>query len=335
MLACDVGPSLESQTVQAEAAATMVKDATVSPTAASPTSTVGSSSPLFDRRERKDYWPLIGTKDDIPGWLRDNNFIVGGHPMPTSSYRRSLRLWRCLHMETMNIWTHLVGSVACIATGIGLYRHVSASSTFHVTSGDAFAFGSFLSCAAVCFGLSTGFHTLRSHSYNIHHLWGKMDILGICGLSLGAGASMNYYVMYCQPTAQRVYWGLTVGSAIVAGITLFDTGGGGNKMRTLRGGVFILLALSAMLPLFHGLGVLGWDGACEQAGAWWYVAEGLSLLTGVSLFVTRLPERLSPGTFDVWGHSHQLHHAFAVLGGAFHVVGLVQGFRYRQMNPGC
>lgn len=293
------------------------------------------SSPATSKPDDQSYWPTIGSKDKIPGWLRDNDYILEGHPMPTYSYKRSLRLWRCLHMETMNIWTHLLGSMAFIAVGFTLYHSVSLSKDLDFTSGDLFAFGSFLTSATICFGLSAGFHTLRSHSYNIHHLWGRMDILGICFLALGAGTSMTYYAFYCRPFIQRVYWGLNLFSAMGAAITLFDTGGGGNKMRTLRGGVFSLLAISAMLPILQSVIELGWTNASNEIGAGWYLAEALSLLTGVSVFVGRFPERLSPGTFDIWGHSHQLWHIFAVLGGAFHVVALVAAYDYRRMHKIC
>jgi adiponectin receptor len=293
------------------------------------------SSAATSKPDNQSYWPTIGSKDLIPGWLRDNDYILEGHPMPTYSYKRSLRLWRCLHMETMNIWIHLVGSMAFIAVGFTLKHSVTRSQNLTFTRGDVFAFGSFIASAIVCFGLSAGFHTLRSHSYNIHHLWGRMDILGICFLALGAGTSMTYYAFFCRPFIQRVYWGLNLFSAIGAGITLFDTGGGGNKMRTLRGGVFSLLAISAMLPILHSVIELGWTRASNEIGACWYLAEALSLLTGVSVFVCRFPERLSPGTFDIWGHSHQLWHTFAVLGGAFHVVALVAAYNYRRMHNFC
>jgi len=281
------------------------------------------------------YWPAIATKDQIPGWLRDNDYIVGGHPMPTYSYKRSFRLWRCLHMETMNIWTHFLGSAAFVAAGFTLYNYARASSSLKLSMGDTFAFGISITAAAVCFGLSATFHTLRSHSYNIHHLWGRMDILGICVLALGDGMSATYYAFYCNTIIRRIYWALNLSSAVGAAVTLFDTGGGGSKMRILRGSVFSLLAVSAMLPIFHRVGLLGWDEACHQIGAQWYLAEALSLLLGVVLFVGRFPERLSPGSFDVWGHSHQLFHTCAVAGTAFHVVALVASYSYRQAHPYC
>ncbi|KAF3153747.1 hypothetical protein TWF751_004087 [Orbilia oligospora] len=201
----------------------------------------------------------------------------------------------------MNIYTHLIGSIGFFATGIALYNTAKSTSLLTLTAGDTFAFGISITAATLCFALSTTFHTLRSHSYHIHHFWGRMDIFGICILALGGAA-----------------------------ITLFDTGGGGTKMRALRGGTFSILAISAMLPTFQAIGTLGWDRACKEIGAQWYLAEGISLLVGVSLFVGRMPERFWPGNFDVWGHSHQLFHTFAVAGTGFHVAALVAGYNYRQ-----
>lgn len=75
-------------------------------------------------------------------------------------------------------------------------------------------------------------------------------------------------------------------------------------MRSLHGGIFVLLALTAMLPIFHGIGKLGWYQACTEIGAQWYLPEGVILCLGVFLFLWRLPGRSSPGTFDGRGHLH-------------------------------
>lgn len=273
-----------------------------------------------------EYWPRIAHRDEIPKWLRDNDYILTGHPMPTNSYRKSYRLWRCLHMETMNIYTHLLGSLAFVFTGFILTHYAS---TMNADISDRLAIGSSVSCAAICFGLSATFHTLRSHSCDVHHFWGKMDILGICVLAFGGGTSITYYAFYGQPMIQRMYWFLSILSSAAAAFTLFDTGGGGSKMRTFRGSVFSLLVLSAMLPIFHCIFKIGWDQACVQIGAQWFLAEALALLIAVSAFVGRLPERLSPGSFDIWGHSHQIFHSLAVLGTAFHLRALLTAYKFR------
>jgi adiponectin receptor len=162
-----------------------------------------------------------------------------------------------------------------------------------------------------------------------------MDIFGICLLALGAGASATYYAFYCNLKMQCVYWAINALSALAAAITLFDTGGGGSKMRTLRGGVFSVLVISGMLPIFHRIGSLGWKEACLQIGAQWFLAEALCLVLGVCIFVGRLPERLSPGSFDIWGHSHQLFHICAFAGTACHLMSLITGYSYRQLHPTC
>ena len=52
--------------------------------------------------------------------------------------------------------------------------------------------------------------------------------------------------------------------------------------------MFALLGASAMIPIFHSIGVLGWARAKSQIGAQWFVAEGLALLAGVLIFVVSL-----------------------------------------------
>ena len=281
---------------------------------------------LKDTDKDDEYWPRIANRDDIPQWLRDNDYILTGHPMPTHSYKKSYRLWRCLHMESMNIYTHLFGSAAFIATGIGLMGY---SRSMHADVRDVVAIGTSVTCAAICFGLSATFHTLRSHSYDVHHFWGTMDVLGICVLAFGGGTSITYYAFYSQPIIQRTYWTLSIVSSAAAAFTLFDSGGGGSTMRKLRGSVFSLLVLSAMLPIFHCIYNIGWTQAQTQIGAQWFLAEAIVLVVAVSAFVGRIPERFSPGTFDIWGHSHQIFHSLAVVGTAFHLKALLTAYAYR------
>lgn len=181
------------------------------------------------------YWPSIVHRNYIPTWLRDNDYILTGHPMPTNSCRRSFRLWHCLHMETMNIWTHFLGCAAFVANRLFLCNRAS---TTKPTTGDVLAFDALITSAIICFGLSATFHTLRSHSYRAHHLWGKMDILGICVLAFGGGVSAAYYAAAAHPILQRLYWILICCSSAAIAYTLVETGGGGSKMRSLRAGVF-------------------------------------------------------------------------------------------------
>jgi len=64
--------------------------------------------------------------------------------VPIYSYRWSFGLWRYLHSETMNIWTHIVESAASVATGFAVYAysHQGAPPTCNVSMGGRFALGS-------------------------------------------------------------------------------------------------------------------------------------------------------------------------------------------------
>ena len=286
---------------------------------------------LEDKQQAGNHWPKIGPLDRIPGWLRDNDFLLTGHPLPTFSYKKSYRLWFCLHNETLNIWIHFIGSVAFVAITFLLAKDAITDNQLNTSVGDIVAFSASTIAAAVYFGLSSTFHTLRSHSFSAQRFWGKMDVLGICLLACGCGCSATYYAFYNDWNALTLYWSLSASVTAVSARTLCDTVGGGSQTRSLRGAMFSLLAMSALLPIFHKAILLGWDQACYQIGAHWILAEGVALLVGVGLFVSRLPDRLDPGCFDFLGHSHQLLHSLVVVAAAFHVKALLIAFAYRQL----
>jgi adiponectin receptor len=286
------------------------------------------------------YWPILAPHTHLPAWLQDNDYIINYHPMPTNTYARSFRLLRCLHMETINIWTHLLGSVAFLVAAMATLPSLSSSASTAASSTSSnkpylFPLLIFLAASSLCFSLSATFHTLRSHSYTVHHFWGRMDLLGICILAVGAGFSSTHFAFYCETDLGSRYRYLNLASGLIAAMMLFDTGGGGVKMRRLRGSVFAALAVSALGPVGHFVLVSGWEAACKRIGVQWYLAELAVMVVGVVVFVARVPERWSPGRFDIWGHSHQLFHFCALIGAGFHFVALLFGYRYRQSHPGC
>ena len=45
-------------------------------------------------------------------------------------------------------------------------------------------------------------------------------------------------------------------------------------------------------------------------------------------FQARWPERSWPGSFDIWGSSHQIFHVLVVMAAASHLYGLLKTFDY-------
>jgi hypothetical protein len=53
-----------------------------------------------------------------------------------------------------------------------------------------------------------------------------------------------------------------------------------------------------------------------------------------SLSQARIPERLAPGSFDIWGSSHQIFHVLVVMAAGAHLVGLLKAFDYAHSSRG-
>lgn len=84
----------------------------------------------------------------------------------------------------------------------------------------------------------------------------------------------------------------------------------------------------------------------EYAGMKWYLLELTFYGTGVALYAVclpshpsprrdkgsdkhlqfRIPERLAPGKFDIWGSSHQIFHVAILFAMYTHLAAMLQGF---------
>ena len=59
-----------------------------------------------------------GVLQDVPDWMRDNDYIKSGYRIDyEGAGELSTTICKC-HNETVNIWTHLVGSLVMLTSGI-------------------------------------------------------------------------------------------------------------------------------------------------------------------------------------------------------------------------
>eukprot|EP00826_Nyctotherus_ovalis_P056025 TRINITY_DN749_c0_g1_i3.p4 TRINITY_DN749_c0_g1~~TRINITY_DN749_c0_g1_i3.p4 ORF type:complete len:132 (+),score=40.69 TRINITY_DN749_c0_g1_i3:164-559(+) len=54
--------------------------------------------------------PFIGSWDDAPEFLQDNEYIHTGYRVSFNTVRRVLRSLFMAHNESVNVWSHLVGA---------------------------------------------------------------------------------------------------------------------------------------------------------------------------------------------------------------------------------
>lgn len=158
--------------------------------------------------EQKIETSLLLAWDDLEDWRRDNAFIHTGYRPTSNSYRRSFSSLFTLHNESVNIWTHLLGSIFFTAVGLAafyLFEAFAAARYASATRADVIAFAFFFAGAFLCLGMSATFHALSNHSPDVAKWGNKLDYSGIVFLIVGSHVPALYYGFYCRPHLMEVY----------------------------------------------------------------------------------------------------------------------------------
>jgi adiponectin receptor len=104
----------------------------------------------------------------LPHWLVDE-FLISGHRPPMPSVKQCFASIFRLHTETVNIWTHLLGTLVFI--GIAIYFLSRPAAEVHIEK--KLIFGAFFLGAIVCLLCSTLYHTLYCHSPQLSRFFSK------------------------------------------------------------------------------------------------------------------------------------------------------------------
>jgi adiponectin receptor len=248
--------------------------------------------------------------NETPEYLQ-RPYILGAYRVHFSlplCARSALRL----HNETGNIWTHALGGAALVAQAT---RDLGARAEMREAGwGDVAVLALFYVAAVACMAASVCFHTFGCHSARAFlHLY-RCDVTAIGLLILGSYVPGLYYAFACQPAARALYISVIVALCALAMTLPWRARGahGGDHTRSVA--VLVALVVFSVLPILHW-----WFGPSRETG----VDRGRHLsnvahmlvLYGAGLVVYRLhlPERLLPGRFDCWLHSHQIWHVFVYL----------------------
>ena len=229
-----------------------------------------------------------------------------------------------MHNESINIYTHLVGSVLFL---IFLYDlHSLATPRYPIaTSADIISFSTFFLSAVTCMGMSATFHTISNHSLPVCSFGNKLDYLGIIILIVGSFLPALHYGFHCAPHLITFYSLLLSGLGLIcAAVTLMERFRS-PAYRPFRAGMFVALGLSGAIPVVHGL--VGY-GVYERIGMPWVLLEAVLYIAGAGIYAARVPEKWAPGRFDMVGASHQVFHVAVVLAALSHFKGMVQMFDY-------
>jgi len=171
----------------------------------------GGSASRKPQSEHSNGTRTLLSYKEIPPWHQDNDYILHGYRPISNSSLECLTSWSYLHNETVNIFSHLIPALLALAIALALETvntKLFLSYYPQATRGDIIAFTFYLLSASLCLGISTAYHTLMNHSELVSNLWLRMDFLGIIILTEGCFVSGIYVTFYCQPSLQRLYWGM-------------------------------------------------------------------------------------------------------------------------------
>ncbi|XP_054477128.1 membrane progestin receptor delta isoform X2 [Anoplopoma fimbria] len=236
--------------------------------------------------------PQLFDIHQVPKVFREDS-IISGYRHPRSSALDCVLSSFQMNNETINIWTHFLPT-----------------------------------CCA---------HTFSTMSPESRHICYFFDYGALSLYSLGCAISYGYYVM---PDCLVNSWLHQHFVPIAIGNTLFCTSLScysrflelqfPQRSKALRTGAFVLPFIFDTVPLVYRI-LLCCGGSCSPSDAMSsHCYHLLFAFLTCFLFTSHLPERLAPGRFDYFGHSHQLFHVCAVVGTHFQMEGVMADMTSRR-----
>ena len=238
-----------------------------------------------------------------------------------------------LHNDTLNIWTHLLPSVYYVYKIHEIGQEVDFYND--VTSWGVLV----LSLSGLLYtALSTLAHTFQAKSEMHHLVLYQLDFIGIGLYIYGAGVSAHYYI------APEYYYAYSINELFVpvsAGLSLLFMICSSAALLLYRPpyppqkklwnlGSGLLAATWCIIPTvvrqLQLLQQIAFPDKSDPANTeesmtmfFLYVIASVLLVMALWCFGSHYPERMSPGKFDIYGHSHMLFHVFASAASVIHL----------------
>uniref|UniRef100_A0A0B6ZEQ3 Adiponectin receptor n=1 Tax=Arion vulgaris TaxID=1028688 RepID=A0A0B6ZEQ3_9EUPU len=267
----------------------------------------------------------------LPDWLKDNDFLLRGHRVPTNSFLACFKSIFRIHTETGNIWTHLLGMIAFL----GIAAYFLTRPSIEIQWQEKAVFSAFFSGAILCLGFSWVFHTVYCHSERVGRFFNKLDYCGIALLTIGSFVPWLYYSFYCRLEPKVTYLALIFFLGTIAIVVSMWDKFAQPQYRPLRAGVFVALGLSGVIPAMHYVITDGFWHAINFAALGWLVLMATLYIVGAVIYAARIPERIFPGKFDIWFQSHQIFHVFVLAAAFVHYHGISEIANYRLTLGDC
>uniref|UniRef100_A0A8D0D2G0 Progestin and adipoQ receptor family member 8 n=1 Tax=Sander lucioperca TaxID=283035 RepID=A0A8D0D2G0_SANLU len=249
---------------------------------------------------------------DVPPLFRER-FILSGYRPPGLPWRCYVLSLFQIHNETLSVWSHLLAGIL----GFRLQGPEGQGFSVDVSSLPlvlyAFSAVTYLSCSAAA-------HLLQSHSETAHYSLFFLDYVGVAIYQYGCALALCLYSSDTTWTQSMLGQVFLPAAALLAWLSCTACCYAKLRFRrpyplhrklcqVLPMGVAYLLDIS---PVAHRLAtvcvyVCVYMCVCVCVCVYMCVCVMLFLLSAF-FFSCPVPERCSPGGYDIVGHGHQLFH---------------------------
>eukprot|EP00347_Sterkiella_histriomuscorum_P005560 403356144 len=153
--------------------------------------------------------------------------------------------------------------------------------------------------AISCLGLSAIFHLFKDHSQHMGEFLVRLDYAGISLMIAGSNMPPLYYSFICKPVHywRNIYMTAQSVSCLLVFICSLWPKFDKPKYRVLRGTLFVILGLVAVVPFTHILVFMEPQYLPYFDGSWWIFGAVLYIF-GAVVYMLRVPERFFPNKFD-------------------------------------
>ncbi|XP_053699595.1 membrane progestin receptor delta isoform X2 [Synchiropus splendidus] len=263
--------------------------------------------------------PQLLDVDQVPEVFWEDG-IISGYRHPQSSALDCLLSSFHMTNETVNIWTHFLPTCLSFLS-------------------DSYTWPLLVYMLLICIYPFTSSlaHTFSTMSPESRHICYFFDYGALSLYSLGCAISYCYYVMpdcWVNTWLHQHFVLIAVGNSLLCTslscYSRFLEVQFPKRSKVVRTAAFVIPFIFDTAPLFYRI-LLCCGGNCGSGEALSnHCYHLLFAFLTCFLFTSHLPERLAPGRFDYFGHSHQLFHISAVVGTHFQMQGVIADMSSRR-----
>jgi adiponectin receptor len=252
--------------------------------------------------------------------LERESYPLSHQRLRTSSHKACIVSVAGLHTETLNIWSHLLGTVWFCCS---IVRFASACA--HPLAQDAVAVFVYLGATALCFAGSTLYHVFADHVHASS--WLRMDHIGIVCTIWASSLSFVMFAFDCWPGEQWAYAGLVTSAAALSLARLANVDDHGLHGRKQRLSTHLVFGGLALLPGLHRWYLHTQGPHAGLLEAFWTLVVVNSV--GGIIYATHLLDKAIGMELGMPDASHHLMHVMVVAGACVYERGLLSVYQAR------